>query len=193
MNIQSWFPQVLTDLISLQSKGLSGVFSSTIVQKPQFLALSLLYDPNLTSIGDYWKNSNSEYLDLCWQSNVSASNMLSRFVIAFLPRSKCLLISRLQPPSAVILETNKIISIIVFTYFPSVCHEVMGLDAMILVFWMLNFKPAFSLSSLPSSRDSLVPLHFLPLQLYHLHIWDRWCVFWQSECQLVIHLAQHFT
>ena len=60
--------------------------------------------------------------------------MLSRFVIAFLPRSKCLLISWLQSPSAVILEPNKIKSVTVFIVSPSICHEVMGLDAMILVF-----------------------------------------------------------
>ena len=61
-------------------------------------------------------------------------NMLSRLVIAFLPRSKHLLISWLQSPSAVILEPPKIRSVIVFTVSPSVYHEVMGPDAMILVF-----------------------------------------------------------
>ena len=61
-------------------------------------------------------------------------NMLSRFVIAFLPRSKCLLISWQQSPSAVILEPKKIKSVIVSIVSPSVCHEVMGVDAMFLVF-----------------------------------------------------------
>ena len=61
-------------------------------------------------------------------------NMLSRFVIAFLPRSKCLLISWLQSPSAMILEPKKIKSVTVSIVSPSICHEVMGLDAMILVF-----------------------------------------------------------
>ena len=74
-------------------------------------------------------------------------NMLSRLVIAFLPRSKCLLISWLQSPSAVILEPRKIKSVTVSIVSPYLCHEVMGLDAMILVFWMLSFKPAFSFSS----------------------------------------------
>ena len=60
-------------------------------------------------------------------------NMLSRLVIAFIPRSKCPLISWTQSPSTVILEPKKIKSAIVST-FPSICHEVMGLDAMILVF-----------------------------------------------------------
>ena len=61
-------------------------------------------------------------------------NMLSRLVIAFLPRSKCLLISWLQSPSAVILEPKKMKSLTVSIVSPSICHEVMGLDAMILVF-----------------------------------------------------------
>ena len=60
--------------------------------------------------------------------------MLSRLVIAFLPRSKCLLISWLQSPSEVILETNKIKSVTVFIVSSSICHEVMGLDTMALVF-----------------------------------------------------------
>ena len=74
--------------------------------------------------------------------------MLSRLVITFLPRSKHLLISWLQSPPAVILETQKIKSVTVSIVYPSVCHEVMGPDAMILVFWMLSFKPTFSPSSL---------------------------------------------
>ena len=74
-------------------------------------------------------------------------NMLSRLVITFLPKSKCLLISWPQSPSAVILEPPEIKSASVPTVSPSICHEVMGPDAMILVFWMLSFKPTFSLSS----------------------------------------------
>ena len=70
-------------------------------------------------------------------------NLLSRLVIAFLPRSKHLLISWLQSPSEVILEAKKIKSL---TVSPSICHEVMGLGAMIFIFWMLSFKQTFSLS-----------------------------------------------
>ena len=61
-------------------------------------------------------------------------NMLSRLVIAFLPRSKQLLISWFQSPSAVVLEPPKIKSLTVSLIFPSICHEVIGPDAMILVF-----------------------------------------------------------
>ena len=72
-------------------------------------------------------------------------NMLSRLVITFLPRS--LLISWLQSPSEVTLEPKKTKSDIVSTVYSCICHAVMGLDAMILVFWMLSFKPTFPLSS----------------------------------------------
>ena len=90
-------------------------------------------------------------------------NMLSRLVIASLPRGKRFLISWLQSPSAVILEPPKIKTATVSTVFPSISHEVMGPDDMILVFWMLSFKPTFSLSPLSfSSRGSLVPLWLLP-------------------------------
>ena len=74
-------------------------------------------------------------------------NTLSRLVIAFLPRSKCLLISWLQSPSVVILESKKTQSVTVSTFPPTICHEVMGPDAMILVFSVLSFKPSFSLFS----------------------------------------------
>ena len=86
-------------------------------------------------------------------------NMLSKLVITFLPRSKRLLTSWLQSLSAVILETSKIKSLIVSIVSPSICHEVMGPNVMILVFWMLSQVFHFPLSL--SSRGSLV-LHFLP-------------------------------
>ena len=73
-------------------------------------------------------------------------NIPSKLVVTFLPRSKHLLISRLQSPSAVILEPPKIKSLTVSIVFPSICHEGVGPDAMILV-EMLSFKPTFSHSS----------------------------------------------
>ena len=83
-------------------------------------------------------------------------NMLSKFVMAFLPRSKHLLILWLQSPSVVILEPKKMKSATVSTFSPSLCYEVVEPDAVILVFWMLSFKPAFSLSF---TFKSLVSLH----------------------------------
>ena len=72
---------------------------------------------------------------------------LTRSVIAFLPKNMCLLISWLQSQSTVILETKKIKFVTYSTFSPFICYEVMGLDAMTLVFLILSFKPAFSLSS----------------------------------------------
>ena len=70
-------------------------------------------------------------------------NMRSRLVIAFLPRSKNILISWLQPLSAVIWEPKKIKSVTVSIVSPSICHEVMGPDAMILVFLNIEFQASF--------------------------------------------------
>ena len=93
-------------------------------------------------------------------------NMLSKFVIAFLPRSKHLLISWLKSPSTVILEPPKIKSVTVSTVSASIHHEGMGLDAMIFIFWMLSFKPAFSLSTL--CWGSFFYLYFQWIQHYLL-------------------------
>ena len=82
-------------------------------------------------------------------------NILSRLVITFLARSKCLLISWLQSPYAMILEPRKIKSATISIVSPSICHEVMGPDGMILVFWLLSFKSTFSLSSFTFIKKAL--------------------------------------
>ena len=71
MNIQDWFPLGLTGWSSLQSKGLSRVFSNTTVQKHQFFGAQLFYSPTLTSIRNYWKNHSFDTTNLCQQGNVS--------------------------------------------------------------------------------------------------------------------------
>ena len=119
-------------------------------------------------------------------------NMLSRLVIACLPRSKHLLISWLQSLSAVILEPKKIKSATVFTVSPFICHEVMGLDAMILVFWILSFKPTFSLPSFTFSKW-LFSSSISAIRVVLLHIWGYWHFSQQSWLQLLLHSAQHFT
>ena len=86
-------------------------------------------------------------MDLFWQNDVSAFNILSRFVIGFLSRSKCLFISWLQSPSTMLLEPKKIKYVTASTFSPYICHEVMAPDVMNVLFWMLSFKTAFSLSS----------------------------------------------
>ena len=72
MNIQHWFPLGLTGLISLLSRGLSRAFSSIIVQIVNSSVLSLLYDPTFTLIYNYWRNDSFNYMDIYWQSYVSA-------------------------------------------------------------------------------------------------------------------------
>ena len=80
------------------------------------------------------KNHSFDYMDLCGKVMSLLFNMQSRWVIAFLPRSKCLLISWLQSPSAVILEPLKIKPLTVSTVSPSICHEVMVPDAKVFIF-----------------------------------------------------------
>ena len=107
-------------------------------------------------------------------------NMLSKFVIAFLPVSKCLLIVWLHSPTPVILEPKNIKSVGVSIVSPSICLEVMKPNAMIcfLNIDFLNQNSHLPLS--PSSRGSSVPLCFLSLERNHLHIWGYWYFSWQS-------------
>ena len=90
MNIQDWFSLGLTGLISLLSKRLSRVFSNITLWKHPFFGTQPFYSPNSH---DCWKNHSFDYIDLCRQSDVSAFENTVRLVIAFLPRSKHLLIS----------------------------------------------------------------------------------------------------
>ena len=150
MKTQDRSPLAWTGWISLQSKGLSRVFSNTTVQKHPFFGAQLSSQSN--SHIHTWPLEKT--IALTRQTFIGKVrsllfNMLSRLVITFLPRSKHFLISWLQSPSAVILEPPKIKT--VSTVSPSISHEVMG-PSMILVFWMLSFKPTFSLSSFTQVR-----------------------------------------
>ena len=112
----------------------------------------LSFQPSLCSNSHiYTRLLENHSFDFVWtlDSKVIALvfNMLSRFVIAFLASSKHVSIPWLQSLSTVILEPKKIKSATVSTFSPSLCHEVIGMDAMIFVVWMLSFKPTFSLSS----------------------------------------------
>ena len=143
MNTQDWSPLGWTGWISLQFKGLSRVFSNTVVQKHQFFFIVQLSHPYMTT-GKTTALTRRTFVDKVMSL---LFNILSRFVVAFLPRRRCLFILWLQSSSIVVLEPKKMKSVTVSIVSPSICHEVMGLDAVILVFWMLSFKPAFSLSS----------------------------------------------
>ena len=123
MNIQSRFSLGLTGLTFLLSKGLSRVFSSTTVRKHQFGAQPSVgsnshMTPGKTIALTIW-TFVGKVLSLLF-------NMLSRFIVAFLPRSKHLLISWLQSLSTVIFELKKIKFVTVSIFSPSICHEVMG-------------------------------------------------------------------
>ena len=116
---------------SLLYKGLSRIFSSTTVQKLSSSAFTLSYGPDHTSVHDYWKNHSFDTTYLC--SKVSLWFLIHCPGFSyhfFLPRSKCLLILWLQSRSIVILEPKKIKSATVSTFPSSICHEVVGLDAM---------------------------------------------------------------
>ena len=173
MNIQGLFSLGLTGLISFQSKGLSKVFSSTTIWKHQFFWHSAFFMVQLSQM----YMTTGKIIALTIQAFVNNAmsllfNLLSRFVTAFLPRSKRLWISWLQSPSAVILEPRERKSVTASTFPSYICHEVMGSDATTSVFecWVLS-QPFYSPLS-PSSRVSLVLLHFLPSEWYHLHIWN---------------------
>ena len=114
-------------------------------------------------------------------------NMLSRLVIAFLPRSKHLLISWLQSPSAVILEPPKIKSLTVSIVSPSICHEVMGLVATILVFWMLSFQPNVSLSSFTFDKRLFSSFSLSAIMVVSSAYWGYWYFSWQSWFSFVRH------
>ena len=111
-------------------------------------------------------------------------NMLSRLVIVFLPRSKHLLISWLQSPSTVILEPKKIKSVTVSTISPSICHEVMGLDAVIFIFRVLSFRPIFSLSSLTFIKSYLCSSLLSAIRVVSSAYLRFWYFSWQSWFQL---------
>ena len=102
--------------------------------KASILRHSLFYSRTLTSIYDYWKNQSFTIWTFVGKVMSQLFNMLSKLVITLLSRNKRLLISWLQSPSAVILEPPKIKSDTVPIVFPSICHELMRPDAMILVF-----------------------------------------------------------
>ena len=153
MSIQGWFSLGLIGFFSFLSKGLSRVFSNTQFKTINSSMICFLYGPALTFIHDCWKDYCLDYTDLCWQSDVFAFNILSSFVIAFLPRINHLLISWLHSPSAVNLEPRKRKSRTASTLSPSICYEVMGLYAMI-----------FSVSRLVVS-NSLWPHRLYPIRL----------------------------
>ena len=160
MNIQGLFPSVLTDFISAQSKGLSrafsnGTFKASILQCSAFFMVQFSH-PYMTT----GKTIALTRWTFVGKVMSLLFNMLSRLAIAF-PKSKCLLISWLQSPSAITFGAPQNKSHC-FNFSPSIHNEEKGPDVMILVFWMLNFKTTFSLSSFTFIKRPFSPLQFLP-------------------------------
>ena len=146
MNTQDW-SLGWTGWISLQSKGFSSLLWHHS-SKASILWRSALF---LIQLSHPYMTTGKTIALTIWTFVGKVMSLLfsmpSRLFIAFLPRSKHFLISWLQSLSAVILESPQIKSVTVSIVFLSICHEMMGADAMILVFWKLNFRPTFSLSS----------------------------------------------
>ena len=145
MNIQSWFPLGLIDLISLLSKSLWRVFSSTTIQKHKILLSWAFFMVQLSHPYMTIRKTMALTIRIFISEVVSLHfNMLPRFVIAFLPRSKCLLISWLQSPSIIILEPQKIKSVTVSLPHPSSmpwsnetrCHDLHFLNAEFLKIYL---------------------------------------------------------
>ena len=162
VNIQDWLPLGLTGWISLQSKGLSSLLQhhsskASILLCSAFFIVQISH-PYMTT----GKTTALKRWTFVGKVMSLLFNMLSRLVIAFLSRNKCLLISWLQVTICSYFEAqdNKV-SHCFHNVSPSIWHEVMGLDAMILVFWMFSFKPTFSLTSFTFIKG-LFTLHFLP-------------------------------
>ena len=155
INSQDWFPLWMTGLISLVQGTLKSLPQHSILLHSAFFTVQLSHSYMTTG-----KNTALTRWTFVGKVMSLLCNMLSRLVIHFLPRSKCLLISWLQSPSAVILEPKKTKSVTVPIVSPSICHEVMGQDAMIFIFWVLSqfFHSPLSFSS----KGYLVPLCFLP-------------------------------
>ena len=138
--------------VSLRSSALEGVFftTSTTMDSINSKSLHVLIIVDVQLSHPYMTTGKTIALTIWTFVGKVMSllfNMLSRFVIAFLPKSKCLLTSWLQSPSTVILEPKKIKSVTFCIFSSSICYEVMGTDAMIFVFFMLSFKPGFLLFS----------------------------------------------
>ena len=148
MSIQRWFPLRSTGLVSLQSKGLSGVLSAPQFESIHSLALHLLYGPALTTIHDHFEDHSPDYTDLCLQSNV--------------PAFQCTVLVCRNFPAKKQVSSDFMSSVTIqsdfgaqeegichyFHLFPSIWHEVMEPDTSILVYLIFNFKLALSLSPL---------------------------------------------
>ena len=194
MKTQDWFPLEWTGWPSLQSKGLSRVFSTTTVQKRQLiLRCSAFFTVQLS----HPYMTTGKTITLIRQTFVGKVmsllfNMLSRLVITFLPRSKRLLISWLQSPSALILEPPKIKVWHCFHCFPIYFPWSDGTRCHDLSFLNVSFKPTFSLSFTFIKR-LLSSSSLSAIRVVSSAFWGYWYFSWQSWFQLMLLPAQRFS
>ena len=177
MSIQGWFPLRLTcfDLLAIQGT------LRNLLQHSSKASIFLCSAFLTVQLSQPYVTTGKTIALTIWTSvgRVMAllPNTLSRFVTVFLPRNSHLLIS-LQSPSAVISEPKKRISVTTSTFSPFICHEVMGLDAMILVFLLFNFKQALSLSSFTLKRlfscSSVSAIRVVSVAYHSLPLWLSW-------------------
>ena len=188
MNTQDWSPLEWTGWI------LSPKDSQESSPTPQFKSinssvLSFLYSPTLTSIHDYWKNQSLDFVGkwcLCFLTCCLGWSKLSfQGVASFNFMAAITICSD--------FGAQKMKSATVSTVSPSICHEVMELDAMILVFWMLSFKPTFSLSSFTFIKKLFSSSSLSARGWCYLHIWGDWYFSRQSWFQLVLYPDQCFS
>ena len=178
VNIQDWFPLGLTSLISLLPN-----YSQESSPRPQFkgihfLALRRLCDPNLSYVHDYWKKQSIDNMGLCHQIMSLLFNTSSRFVIAFLPRSKHLLIWWLQSPSRVISEPKLICHCFYFSLFYLPWSD--GTRCNDLSFLNVELRPAFSLSSFTLIKR-------LCQVVWYSHLFNNFCSLLWSTSRRVLH------
>ena len=163
MNNQDWFPIRLTDLVSLQSKGLSRVLhhhssKASILWCSPFIMVQFSHQYMTTG------KTIAMTIQIFFQKVMSLLlNTLPSFVITSLPMSNSLLILWLQALSAILLEPKKRKSVTVSNFSPSICHEVIGSDATILVFicgcWYFSWQSWFQLMIHPTQHFALYTLH----------------------------------
>ena len=135
-----WFPLELTGLISLKSKGLSRVFPVREIEPISLKHLAFF----MVQLSHLYITTGNDYMDLCQQSDISAFWYAVWACPSFSFKEQ---VSFTFMAAVTILWSSRKENLSLFPIFsPSLCHEVMGMDAMILVFWMLSFKPVFSLS-----------------------------------------------
>ena len=181
INTQGWFPLGWLIWSPCSSRD-SQEFSPT----PQFrsinsLVLSLLYGLPLTSIYDCWKNHGFDYTDLCQQSNASAFLHTVQVCHSFPPKEQVsfIFMTEVTIHSDFGAPLKKSV-----TVSPSICHEVICLDVMILVFWILSFRPAFSLFSFTHIKRLFCSSSLSTIRVVSLHIWDCWYFLQQSDSSL---------